>query len=56
MKMYIVIVLDYEDGPYTYNDSLELSDAECSASEARHELPYNVVIRCVELDEDMEAW
>ena len=49
MKLYIIIVIDPDDGPYVARDETCPAEAECIASELRHEAGNKVIIRCVEV-------
>lgn len=49
MKLYIIIVIDPEDGPYVARDETCPAEADCTASELRHETGNKVVVKCVEV-------
>ena len=50
MTLFVVVAIDPEDGPYVYSDSTCSGEAECSASEARHETGQAVLVKPIELN------
>jgi hypothetical protein len=49
MKLYVIIVIDPEDGPYVASDDTCPADADCTASELRHETGNKVIVKCIEI-------
>ena len=49
MKLYVIIVLDPEDGPYVASDDTCPGDAFQTASEVRHETGYKTLVKCIEI-------
>lgn len=49
MKLYIIIVLDPDDGPWVARDETCPAEAECTASELRHDTGNKVIVKCVDL-------
>ena len=49
MKLYVIIVMDTADGPYTWADETCPAEAEIGASQARHETGYATVVKCIDL-------
>lgn len=50
MKLYVIIVLDSEDGPYVYSDCDCDGEAGCIASEAANETGYVTLVKRIDLD------
>lgn len=50
MKLYVVIVLDKETGPYVWTDSLESAYAHYAATEATHETGLKAVVKTVQIE------
>lgn len=50
VKLYLIIVLDHELGPYVYSGTDCDGEAGCTASEAKHETGFNTVVKCIEVD------
>jgi len=52
MTLFVVVAIDPDSGPYVYSDSSCSGEAECSASEARHETGQAVLVKRIELNLD----
>jgi hypothetical protein len=49
MKLFIVIAIDPEDGPYVATSNTCEGEAACSASELTHETGHKTTIKMVEI-------
>ena len=53
MKLYVIIVLDPEEGPYVASDNTCTGDAFQTASEVSYETGHRAIVRCIEINENI---